>query len=404
MANPEHLEIVLEGSEFLKKWRKDNPDEKLKLSEADLSGSDLSAANLREANLIEANLMAANFSGADLRGANFSGANLMGANFNGADLNGADLSGAVLRLAKLRGAVLITANLNGADLDGADLLEAIPYGADLNGAKLRGADLNGADLGRAKLRGADLGRANLNGANLREADLNGANLNGANLNGVDLSYANLRGTKAKFSIVDGETLLTRNKFDRNTDFSGVGLDGARVEEELKSALKRNIRQLYWKKRYRRNLLYNLLRPFWWASDYGSSTTRLIITFLGSSLFFSIFYLIPYSTISWADAPYITFHYEYWTNYPFLQGLELNTENYPDNPKIEDLSSGEIGRTLWTRTLYFSIVTMTTLGFGDMSAHPSSTLGHVLVCLQVILGYVLLGALITRLSILFQEVQ
>jgi len=38
--------------------------------------------------------------------------------------------------------------------------------------------------------------------------------------------------------------------------------------------------------------------------------------------------------------------------------------------------------------------------GDMHANPSSMAGHILLTLQVLTGYVLLGALITRLSILF----
>ena len=53
-----------------------------------------------------------------------------------------------------------------------------------------------------------------------------------------------------------------------------------------------------------------------------------------------------------------------------------------------------------RAVYFSIVTMTTLGFGDMYAHPQSIAGHLLLILQVLLGYVLLGALITRFAVLF----
>jgi hypothetical protein len=44
--------------------------------------------------------------------------------------------------------------------------------------------------------------------------------------------------------------------------------------------------------------------------------------------------------------------------------------------------------------------MTTLGFGDLYALDSSYLGHVLLMLQVIFGYVILGALVTRLGILF----
>ena len=68
---------------------------------------------------------------------------------------------------------------------------------------------------------------------------------------------------------------------------------------------------------------------------------------------------------------------------------------------------EIGEAGWhyfsralIRPIYFSIVTMTTLGFGDMYANKGSIVGHVLLILQVILGYVLLGALVTRFAVLF----
>jgi hypothetical protein len=54
-----------------------------------------------------------------------------------------------------------------------------------------------------------------------------------------------------------------------------------------------------------------------------------------------------------------------------------------------------------RALYFSIVTMTTLGFGDMYAAPDSLAGHLILGLQVLLGYVLLAALVTRFAVLFQ---
>ena len=60
--------------------------------------------------------------------------------------------------------------------------------------------------------------------------------------------------------------------------------------------------------------------------------------------------------------------------------------------------------LLARAMYFSIVTMTTLGFGDMHATKSGDiwglLGYGILSAQVIVGYVMLGALITRLGILF----
>ena len=51
------------------------------------------------------------------------------------------------------------------------------------------------------------------------------------------------------------------------------------------------------------------------------------------------------------------------------------------------------------SIYFSFVTMTTLGFGDMYAADSS-IARCIVVIQVLYGYVLLGALITVLSTLF----
>jgi hypothetical protein len=41
-----------------------------------------------------------------------------------------------------------------------------------------------------------------------------------------------------------------------------------------------------------------------------------------------------------------------------------------------------------------------LGFGDVAANPDSWGGQTLLMLQVILGYVLLGALVTRFAVLF----
>ena len=47
------------------------------------------------------------------------------------------------------------------------------------------------------------------------------------------------------------------------------------------------------------------------------------------------------------------------------------------------------------SLYFSIVTFTTLGFGDVT--PVTGLGKVVVTAEVILGYVMLGGLISILA-------
>jgi hypothetical protein len=56
--------------------------------------------------------------------------------------------------------------------------------------------------------------------------------------------------------------------------------------------------------------------------------------------------------------------------------------------------------VFVRAIYFSIETMTTLGFGDMYANPHSVAGYVILSIQVLMGYVLLGVLVTRFAVLF----
>jgi hypothetical protein len=65
MANPEHLAKLKEGVEAWNKWRKDNPEIRRDLTEANLMEANLFGANLRRADLAEANLEAANFTGAE---------------------------------------------------------------------------------------------------------------------------------------------------------------------------------------------------------------------------------------------------------------------------------------------------------------------------------------------------
>ncbi|HHO55300.1 MAG TPA: two pore domain potassium channel family protein, partial [Trueperaceae bacterium] len=47
------------------------------------------------------------------------------------------------------------------------------------------------------------------------------------------------------------------------------------------------------------------------------------------------------------------------------------------------------------SLYFSFVTFTTLGFGDIS--PISSIAKFLVILEVFIGYLMLGLLVTIIS-------
>ncbi len=153
--------------------------------------------------------------------------------------------------------------------------------------------------------------------------------------------------------------------DRGTDFTGVALHSCRIEPGLEQLLAYNVRRKSWEAWYKRHPLLALLaRPFWYSYDYGNSTWRIILTFVALALVFAAAYTyIPSSVIVNRAAfsePHLTF----------------------------------------VQSLYFSIVTMTTLGFGDVSANPDSILGQMLLSVQVVIGYVLVGALVTRFAVLF----
>jgi hypothetical protein len=101
MANPEHVDIVKQGAEAIRKWQDKNLGVPLELYEADLSRANLTGANLNGANLSGAKLRNANLSQATLSGADLAGANLCKATLRDADLGGANLAQATLTEAEL---------------------------------------------------------------------------------------------------------------------------------------------------------------------------------------------------------------------------------------------------------------------------------------------------------------
>jgi hypothetical protein len=279
-------------------------------------------------------------------------------------LVGAKFKNALIAVVSLGTLKVITVNLSGADLTG----------ADFQGAVLCGSNFKEADLTGANLKGARLNTVNLIRASLEDAKLNGAILTGARLNGTSFNGSHIEGAKVHFAQVDSETYIVDCTFDKETDFTGTGLDSAGIDPGIKAALKDNIRRIQWQKWFAKGnctaqaLKNCFVRPFWWMTGYGSSTANIIYYFVSLAyLFGSLYFFLEV------------------TGYSVVEGLGV--VNMP-------------WYHTWLRGLYFSVVTMTTLGFGDLYAMKTSYWGHVLLVLQVILGYVLLGALVTRLGILF----
>ena len=303
----------------------------------------------------------------------------------GANLGQAHLEGARLYNAHLEGAQLIGGHLEGAHLSGGHLEGAHLFDAHLEEAHLSGGHLHEADLFGTHLE-AVLGHAHLEGAVLEGAHLQGAWLEYAHLEGANFWRAHLERADFTACSVDGLTSFWECSVDRKTNFRGVGLDSCRIDEPTKYLLKYNIRRMNcedWYKQHPR--LAWPVKAFFWFSDYGNSTWRIIKTFLLMAICFAIVYYL------WGA----------------VDCYLLDVAEHPGI--VANLFVDRQSPVLWwlvpLRSIYFSIVTMTTLGFGDMYANTSNywfavAIGHVLLGLQVLLGYVLLGALVTRFGVLF----
>ena len=233
-------------------------------------------------------------------------------------------------------------------------------------------------------------------------------LGGSHLEKAILSYSRLQGADLELATVDDWTLIYEPEINDKTIFRCVALDRVRMDVPTKQLLEYNIRRKNWevwyvdenepirdgvyifsnkKIRLKTNkILTWLVRKFWEISDYGISTKGIIKTFFKWALVFAIVYYV------WGCIDY------------HLVGIEDSPGIVSNLFVLEDNQQAVPGWLVPIRAVYFSIVTMTTLGFGDMYASAHSLwrglLGHILLAIQVILGYVLLGALVTRFAVLF----
>lgn len=295
----------------------------------------------------------------------------------------------VFKTAYLREANLSGGHLERADLRGAHLEKANFIGAHLEEAKLEGAHLEDAWLSEAHLENANLLAAHLEGADLKFADVEDAVLNSAHLERASFFFAGLKGAYlieahlegASFEkvIVDGSTFLWECKVDRSsvhrrcTNFRGVSLDRARIDPGTKQLLEYNIRRMNWEEWYKQHkILKSPVWLFWWMSDYGLSTWRIIAAFVGLVVVFSSIYYV----CGMITPPGIV-------DYLFVDGNGVEVAWW----------------LVPIRAIHFSVVIMT-VGFTNMHANAHSFWAHILVSLQMILGFVLLGALVTRFAILF----
>ena len=299
--------------------------------------------DLRGIDLSDRDLSGVDLSELDLTGADLYGADLTRANVKMATLTGADLSDCVMVEIDLYKADLAGAFLTGADLSGSYLAESNLGGADLRGARLVRADLTGACLRSANLSRADLSGVTLDESEVLEADFSHATLSEASL--FDMHYGTWRSMEGHYFAIRGlDSCYGNALFVRDAE-----------DQDYLDTLHRSAANLPAGRSKRVRLI--MLRA-WKMIDYGRSLAKPAIIAVALSMLFGVVYTLDLR-LDWA-----------------LMDYSGSSES-------------------WLTPFYYSLVTYTTLGFGDIT--PQHWLGEIIVIIEVVLGYMTLGLLLTILA-------
>ena len=291
----------------------------------------------------------------DLSGLDLSGYDLSYANLNQCNLSKALFSYSIFHHASLDQAVLDECEFIGSDLSHASLNECSAKrcgfgGAELSSARLINANLSDASFSRSCLAHADLRASKLKRARLSEADLSNAIFTRADLLDSDLKLSNVDGTNFELADMQGCRLLGIKNFKKaswiGADIRGLDLRGAYLVRRY-IADENYLYEFKTSSRFHRTIYF-----LWWASsDCGRSLFRWFVWLCSATLIFALIY-------TQVDIDY--------------------------------------GRhATWFSPVYFSFVTLTTLGYGD--AVPASLTAQVFVTLQAITGYMGLGGLLSILG-------
>lgn len=295
--------------------------------------------------IVEADLSGLDLSGADLSYSEFVSCDLRGARLVRTDLTGSMLRDADLSEAELLGAKLDGVDLSNANLSRAGLLEARAVDAIFFGARCEGSSFNGADLSGADFRAADLIGTSFSDCTLTETDFATTSMRG-----TDLSRATL--ARASFRDVDlqGSRLRAVRNY-LNADW----IDADITDADFTGAwnVRRHIQDVNYIHEFRsQSQKHEILYYLWWVtSDCGRSLLRWTLWSALIAVTYAALYAV--ADIEWG------------------------------------IHDGPLSH------LYFSVVTFTTLGFGDVL--PGSTTAEALVMSEVILGYLSLGGIMSILS-------
>jgi len=292
-------------------------------------------AALKGINLSSLDLSGMNFSLTDLSGTSFFGCNLTNANFFQSNLSDCDFTGATVE----------GANFTDTTLDCASFGQATLKGTTFFGASLTDATLTGVKATDSEFRATDMSNVRMREAQLKDCDFTSSTLCGA-----DLSESYVRGSV--FNDADmRNTRLRHIKGFRHCQWIGVDIRNINFAGAYRTR-RFIVDQNYLHEFRRQGKLYEYIYFVWWlTSNCGRSLFRWLAVIIAQILFFAVVY------------SFLDFEFK-------------------------------LGKT-WFSYIYFSIVTSTTLGYGDII--PASPTAQVVAMMQVLLGYVMLGGFLSILT-------
>jgi uncharacterized protein YjbI with pentapeptide repeats len=310
------------------------------------------------------NFTDADLSGLDLSGGDFSGCEMSRCNFSEARCPSANFDGATLYQARLDGTEFMGTTFREANLTECSALKTGLGMTDLEGANFFNARLEGATFVDAQIRRADFRAAKMARSRLLEADLEQADFSQADLTDVDLRETNLDDTNFRYSILKGAKLREVRNY---TKANWIGADIRDIDFTGAYLVRRHIIDENYLYEFRhQSRVTRVVYFIWkWTSDCGRSMVRWGVFLLLNVILFACIYGAMDAFMP-PDGP----------GSSHLTGLS-------------DLAGGFI------RYLYFSVVTFTTLGYGDVS--PVSVPGQIILIIHITLGYLGLGALLSILA-------
>lgn len=280
------------------------------------------------------------------------------------------------------------ANLRGLSLYGISFFsECVLVGADFTNTDIRNTDFSGADLRKCSFADSTANNASFVGANMEDTIITDTDLRGANLTDVRLDQATLSSSRIDQDTKFGDSVIyeldlrkTNNTAERR-DLLEAATRTYRTLEDLAQEntfygqasiyyrKSKDIRRQYnWtSKNYVSAILAEFSR---WFTGYGNRPLRVIYTSLGVILLWGFLY-------------------------PVVGALRHTNQSVMLTLTTGGSLSPEYIIHVLLKSVFFSAVTFTTLGYGNL--YPVGTSVEYLASIEALLGSILMALLVGVLT-------